>query len=230
MRPKALLFDTFGTLVDWRGSLVAQLTAWRGPNPDWPRLADAWRGEYAPSMDRVRRGEQPWTPLDALHRASLARLAPRFGLTLDDAALDALTRFWHRLDPWPDSAPGLARLHPRFLLAPLSNGNVALLADLARHANLRFDTLFGADVFGHYKPDPETYLGACRLLALPPGQVMLCAAHNADLAAARKFGLGTAFIARPAEHGPNRSRDAAATADWDYVATSVEDLATQLGY
>ncbi len=228
MVPKALLFDTFGTLVDWRGSLIAQFGAWGGAG-DWAGLADAWRGEYAPSMDRVRRGEEGWAPLDALHRASLARLAPRFGLSLDGAGLDRLTQFWYRLDPWSDSAPGLARLHARFITAPLSNGNVALLADLARHGGLAFDTLFGADVFQHYKPDAETYLGACRLLGLAPGEVLMCAAHNADLAAARALGLGTAFIARPAEHGPNPNKDARATGDWDYAVASVEELAAALG-
>jgi 2-haloacid dehalogenase len=229
---RAILFDTFGTLVDWRGSLIEAFTAWGGEHgvaADWPALADAWRGEYKPSMDAVRRGDQPWTALDDLQRESLARLAPRFGLALDDPALDRLTHLWHRLRPWPDSAPGLARLRHRFLLAPLSNGNTALLADLARYAGLGFDTILGADVFRHYKPDPETYLGACRLLSAPPGRVMMCAAHNADLAAARALGLRTAFIPRPAEHGPGQTADLAPEGDWDIVAASVEALAERLG-
>ena len=232
MQLRAILFDTFGTLVDWRASLIDMLTAWgaeHGAAADWPGLVDAWRGEYAPSMDRVRHGKRPWAPLDALHRESLAHLAPRFGLRFDDPVLDHLALFWHRLRPWPDSVPGLVRLRSRFLLAPLSNGNVALLADLARYAGLPFDTLFGADVFEHYKTDPEPYLGACRLLAAPPEQVMLCAAHNHDLAAARRLGLRTAFIARPEEYGPGQARDLAPDQDWDVVADNAEALAERLG-
>jgi 2-haloacid dehalogenase len=232
MELRAILFDTFGTLVDWRGSLIEMLGAWgteRRVAADWSALADAWRGEYAPDMNRVRMGKLPWTPLDPLQRGSLARVAPRFGLSLDDDALDQLTLFWHRLRPWPDSGPGLARLRHRYLLAPLSNGNVSLLADLARYAGLPFDTLFGADVFEHYKPDPETYLGACRLLSAPPAQVMMCAAHNNDLAAARRLGLRTAFIVRPTEHGPAQTSDLAPTQDWDVVAASAEELADRLG-
>ena len=229
---RAILFDTFGTLVDWRGSLIEAFDAWgaeHGASADWAGLADAWRGEYAPSMDQVRRGERPWTALDPLQRESLARLAPRFGLSLDDAALNHLTSLWHRLRPWPDSAHGLHRLRHRFLLAPLSNGNTALLADLARYAGLSFDTIFGADVFEHYKPDPEMYLGACRLLSAPPECVMMCVAHNNDLAAARSLGLRTAFIARPTEHGPAQKSDLAPEQDWDVVAASVEELAERLG-
>lgn len=239
MELRAILFDTFGTLVDWRGSLVETLGVWgaeRGIATDWneltsrwDKLTEAWRGEYAPSMDRVRRGELPWTPLDALHRESLARLASQFGLSLDDQDLDHLTLLWHQLRPWPDSAHGLSRLRRRFLLAPLSNGNTALLADLARYAGLPFDTLFGADVFEHYKPDPETYLGACRLLSAPPERVMMCAAHNSDLAAARRLGLRTAFIVRPTEHGPGQTSDLAPEQDWDVVAASTEELAERLG-
>lgn len=232
MELRAILFDTFGTLVDWRGSLIVSLGAWGGEqdlSADWAGLADAWRGEYVPSMTEVRQGKRPWTDLDTLQRESLARLAPRFGLRLDDAALDQLTLHWHRLRPWPDSAPGLARLRHRFLLAPLSNGNTALLVDLARYAGLGFDTIFGADVFQHYKPDPETYLGACRLLSAAPGQVMMCAAHNGDLAAARSCGLRTAFVARPTEHGPAQSGDRAPEQDWDVVAPSMEALAEHLG-
>lgn len=229
---RAIVFDTFGTLVDWRGGLIDCLTAWgaeRGRSADWAGLADAWRGEYQPSMSEVRSGKRPWTDLDTLQRESLIRLAPRFGLELDDAALDQLTLFWHRLRPWPDSAPGLHRLRHRFLLAPLSNGNTALLADLARYAGLPFDTILGADVFQHYKPDPETYLGACRLMSAPPERVMLCAAHNDDLAAARSQGLRTAFIPRPSEYSPPREADLAPAQDWDVVAASVEDLAERLG-
>ena len=230
---KALLFDVFGTVVDWRSSLIQDLSAWgreQGRAADWPGLVDAWRAAYAPSMDRVRRGEQPWTNLDGLHRASLERLAPRFGLAgLDHDALHRLTRAWHRLKPWPDSVPGLARLKQRYVIAPLSNGNVALLTNMAKSAGLPWDAVLSAELFHHYKPDSETYLGAAGLLDLPPAEVMMCAAHNSDLAAARGLGLRTAFIARPAEHGPGQACDMAAEQDWDVVTDSILALANRLG-
>jgi len=230
---RALIFDTFGTLVDWRGSLVADLSAWgaqRGLNVDWPALADAWRAAYRPSMDRVRRGERPWTRLDDLHRASLEALAPRFGLAnLEQADLDHVNHVWHRLQGWPDTTPGLYRLKRRFVIAPLSNGNVSLLVDMAKASDLPWDTVFGSDVFRHYKPDPETYLGACDLLSLPASRVLMVAAHNGDLAAARALGLRTAFIPRPQEHGPGQTTDLRAESDWDVVAGSVEELADRLG-
>ena len=227
----AVLFDVFGTVVDWRGSLIADLGAWgaaRGIAADWAGLADAWRDAYAPSMDAVRRGEQPWTVLDDLHRASLLRLAPRFGLSgLADADLDHVNRVWHRLSPWPDSVAGLRRLRERRIVAALSNGNVALLIDMAKHAGLPWDFIFGGDLYRHYKPDPQTYLGACALLRLPPETVMLAAAHESDLAAARACGLRTAFIARPLEHGPGGAAHPAG--NWDFAVLSIEDLATRLG-
>lgn len=229
---RAILFDTFGTLVDWRTSLITELTAFgeeRGITADWTGLVDAWRGAYAPSMDRVRRGELAWTKLDALHRGSLNRLVEQFGITgLTEADLQHINLGWHRLHPWPDVVAGLNRLHERYILAPLSNGNVSLLIDLARFGNLPFDMIFGAEVFGHYKPDPETYLGACRLLSLEPGQVMLCAAHNSDLKAARSHCMKTAFVARPTEYGPAQKIDLAATEDWDFVVPDLGALADQL--
>ena len=232
MDVKALLFDVFGTVVDWRTSLIEELSQWgagRGLEVDWAGFVDAWRGAYAPSMDRVRRGEQPWTNLDALHRQSLAELAPRFGLTgLDGAELDWINRGWHRLRPWPDSVAGLARLKQRFIIGPLSNGNVALLTNMAKSAGLPWDLVLCAELFRHYKPDREAYLGAAALLALAPEQVMLCAAHNADLAAAAQCGLRTAFIARPAEYGPHQSRDFGPDADWDYAVDTIEQLADRL--
>jgi 2-haloacid dehalogenase len=232
MDVKALLFDTFGTVVDWRSSLIGELSAWgdrRGLSVDWPGLVDAWRGAYAPSMDRVRRGELPWMNLDALHRQSLDTLAPQFGLVgLDDSTMDWLVKGWHRLRPWPDSVPGLTRLKPRYILSPLSNGNVALLTNMAKHVGLPWDLILCAEVFRHYKPDPETYLGAADLLGLRPDQVMLCAAHNNDLAAARSHGLRTAFIARPTEYGPHQSRDFGPESDWDYAVGSIDALADAL--
>jgi 2-haloacid dehalogenase len=228
---RAVLFDVFGTVVDWRGSLIADLSAWsapRGITADWAGLADAWRGEYAPSMNEVRRGAQPWTPLEDLHRASLVRLLPRFGLTgLSDADIDHVNRVWHRLHGWPDSVAGLSRLKRTHVIAALSNGNVALLLDMAKHAGLPWDTVFGADLFRHYKPDPETYLGACGLLRLPPAQVLMAAAHPSDLAAAQRLGLRTAFIARPLEHGP--AGTAEPPGNWDVSVASIEELAARLG-
>jgi 2-haloacid dehalogenase len=232
-QPVAIVFDTFGTVVDWRGSLIAELTAFgkeRGINADWTALIDAWRGAYHPSMDRVRKGEQPWTTLDGLHRASLDRLVKEFGITgLSEADLRHINRGWHRLNPWPDSVPGLARLKRRFIIGPLSNGNVSLLTNMAKYGGLSWDMVFGSDLFGHFKPDPETYLGVARLLDLEPGQVMMAAAHNGDLANARKLGLMTAFFPRPNEYGPHQKRDYAAEQDWDVVAKDIEDMAGRLG-
>ncbi len=232
MNVQAILFDVFGTVVDWRGSLIEELSAWgdeRGVRADWTGLVDTWRGAYAPSMDRVRRGELPWTKLDDLHMSTLREIGPQFGLVgVSDADLDWVNRGWHRLRPWPDSVPGLRALHPRYILGPLSNGNVSLLVDMARGAGLPWDVILGAEVFGRYKPDPETYLGACRMLSLEPGQVMLCAAHNYDLSAAQKLGLRTAFIPRPTEYGPLQVRDFGPDGEWDVVAADMEDFAGRM--
>jgi 2-haloacid dehalogenase len=230
---RAILFDTFGTVVDWRGSLIGQLTAFgaaRGLEADWAGLVDAWRGAYAPSMDRVRRGEQPWTMLDDLHRASLVRLAGEFGITgLTEADFDHLTRGWHRLDPWPDAVAGLTRLKRDYVIGTLSNGNVALLVNMAKHAALPWDFVGSAELFHHYKPDPEVYLGAARLLGIAPGELMMAAAHNGDLHQARACGLKTAFFPRPGEYGPHQRRDFAADEAWTVVAANIEDLAAQMG-
>ena len=231
--PRALLFDVFGTVVDWRGGLIGQLAAFgeaRGIEADWPALADAWRGAYLPSMERVRRGEEPWTNLETLQRRSLEQLVADqaiAGLSAQD--LDEINRFWRALPPWPDSAPGLTRLKQRFTIATLSNGDVALLVAMAKAGALPWDMVFAAELFEHYKPDPETYLGACRLLDLPPEQVMMCAAHAGDLEAARALGLQTAFISRPLESGPGPAREPASHAQWDISAVGLEDLADQLG-
>ncbi len=232
-QPQAIVFDTFGTVVDWRGSLIAELTGFgreRGISADWAGLVDAWRAAYQPSMSRVRSGEIPWTRLDDLHRASLDRLIEEFAIAgLSEEDRRHINLGWHRLNPWPDSVPGLTRLKQRFIIGPLSNGNVSLLTNMAKHAKLPWDMVFGSDLFGHYKPDPETYLGVCRLLDLAPGEVMMAAAHNGDLAAARKCGLLTAFFPRPSEYGPHQSRDFKAEADWDVVATDIEEMAGLLG-
>jgi 2-haloacid dehalogenase len=232
-QPIAIVFDTFGSVVDWRGSLIADLSAYgakRGIAADWTALVDAWRAAYHPSMERVRKREVPWTKLDDLHRGSLDGLVAKFGITgLTEDDLRHINLGWHRLDPWPDSVGGLTRLKRRFIIGPLSNGNVALLTKMAKHASLPWDVVFGSDLFGHYKPDPETYLGVARLLDLAPGEVMMAAAHNNDLAAARRSGLMTAFWPRPTEYGPHQKRDFAAEQDWDVVAKDIEDLAEQLG-
>lgn len=230
---KAILFDTFGSVVDWRGSLIRDLTAYgaaRGVAADWAALVDDWRAAYAPSMDRVRKGELPWTRLDALHRASLDRLVAEHGITgLTEADLVHINLGWHRLDPWPDSVPGLTRLRKTFIIGPLSNGSVPLLVNMARRAGIPWDMICSTELFRHYKPDPETYLGSAELLGLEPGEVMMAAAHNNDLAAARACGLKTAFWARPTEYGPRQVRDFEATSDWDVVARDIEDLATRMG-
>lgn len=228
---RAILFDVFGTVVDWRSSLVAQFRALSqelGRDLPGEMLADQWRGHYASSMDRVRTGELPWTVLDDLHRASLRALLAQHGLHLDEGLVERINRFWHRLDPWPDTVAGLHRLKQRFVIGTLTNGNLALMVDVARHAGLPWDVLFCADLFRHYKPDPEVYLGACRLLGLPPGEVMLCAAHNYDLRAARALGFRTAFIPRPQEYGPAQRKDRVAEEDWDVVADDLVDLDRRL--
>jgi 2-haloacid dehalogenase len=233
VQPVAIVFDTFGTVVDWRSSLIADLSSFgtsKGITADWPALVDAWRAAYHPSMDKVRRGERPWTKLDDLHRASLDHLVRELGIKgLSEQDLVHINLGWHRLHPWPDSVPGLTRLKSRFIIGPLSNGNVSLLLNMAKFAGIPWDMIFGSDLFGHFKPDPETYLGVARMLDLRPDQVMLAAAHNGDLAAARSHGLLTGFFPRPTEYGPHQKKDNQAEQDWDIVATNIQDLATQLG-
>jgi 2-haloacid dehalogenase len=232
-QPVAIVFDTFGSVVDWRSSLIADLTGYaagRGVTADWAALVDAWRAAYHPSMDRVRKGELAWTRLDDLHRASLNRLVSDFGIQgLSEDDLVHINLGWHRLHPWADAVPGLTRLKSRFIVGPLSNGNVSLLLNMAKFAGIPWDMIFGSDLFGHFKPDPETYLGVARLLDLRPDQVMMAAAHNSDLAAARSCGLMTAFFPRASEYGPHQKRDYAADQDWDIVATDIEDMASKLG-
>lgn len=232
MEVKAILFDVFGTVVDWRTSLIEELSAWgrdRLPRADWTGLVDHWRSAYAPSMACVRRGELAWTPLDALHRQTLDEIAPRYGVVgLSASEMDWVNRGWHRLRPWPDSVAGLTRLKRRYILSPLSNGNVALLVNMAKHAGLPWDLVLCAELFRHYKPDAEVYLGACALLGLLPAQVMLCAAHNGDLEAAQMLGMQTAFIPRPTEYGPLQSKDFDAEGQWDLVAPDLEGLADRL--
>ena len=230
---KALGFDVFGTVVDWRTSVARETEAVgraKGNDVDWTAFAVAWRKLYQPQMQRVRSGELPWTKLDDLHRMSLDRLIVEFGIKgLSEEETDHLNRAWHRLDPWPDAVPGLTRLKTRYALTTLSNGNVALMVNMAKRAGLPWDAILGAEPTRHYKPDPEAYLGTADYLGVRPDQLMLVAAHNGDLAAARKVGLRTAFVPRPKEHGPGQTRDLAPDQAWDFVATDFEDLARQLG-
>lgn len=231
---KAVLFDVFGTVVDWRTSLIDNFTQWgnaKGIKGDWVALVDAWRGAYMPSMDDVRKHpERGFVILDDLQRQSIEPLAAKLGITgLTSADFDYLTRGWHSLHPWPDSVGGLTRLKTKFIIGPLSNGNVALLTNMAKHAGLPWDLVLSAEVFGHYKPDREAYLGAAKILGLAPAQVMLVAAHNNDLEAAQSFGLKTAFVPRVTEYGPHQNRDFKADGNWDYVVRDFNDLADKLG-
>lgn len=232
MKIRAVLFDVFGTVVDWRRSVISQCEAFGkqyGIETDWGAFADAWRGLYRPFMDRVRRGELPWTNLDALHRMALKDvLAARSIPHLDDDAQSKLNLVWHRLDPWPDSVPGLYRIKHHHIIAPMSNGNVALLTHMAKHAGLPWDCILGAEVARHYKPDPESYLVSVQLLGLTPPEVMMVAAHPSDLRAAGKLGLKTGFVPRPMELGPDRTPDLTPDPSFDLVATDFMDLADQL--
>ncbi|HEY6251161.1 MAG TPA: haloacid dehalogenase type II [Candidatus Angelobacter sp.] len=230
---QALVFDVFGTVVDWRTSLIRRFEQFGRDNAlvaNWSGLVDDWRGQYQPLMNEVRSGKRRWTYLDDLHREALEQLLPRYQLAgLTDSQKRTLVQGWHFLDPWPDTVAGLTRLKQKFIIATLSNGGLRLLADMAKYAHLPWDTILSADVFRHYKPDPEVYLGAAALLDSPPQEVMLVAAHNSDLKAARQCGFKTAFVARPAEYGPRQAADFAAEADWDYIAQDFTELATQLG-
>lgn len=233
-RVKALVFDVFGTVVDWRSSLIADFTKWaatRRIDTDWTALVDAWRGHYAASMDEVRKHpERGYVMLDTLHRQTLEKLVAQFAIAgLSEADLHHLTMGWHRLNPWPDSVAGLTRLKTKFIISPLSNGNVALLTNMAKHAGLPWDLVLSAELFEHYKPDREVYLGAARLLGLPPEQVMMVAAHNQDLDAAKRLGLKTAFVARPTEYGPLQRHDFKAEGDWDIVANDFNEIADRMG-
>lgn len=222
---QALIFDVFGTCVDWRSS-VAREVAWAVPGVDAYAFADAWRAEYQPAMERIRAGGRGYVALDVLHRENLARVLERFGASAEDP--DALNLAWERLDPWPDTVHGLATLRRRFIIAPCSNGSIALMARLARHACLPWDCILGADIARDYKPKAEVYLASCAALRLRPSEVMMVAAHNDDLHAARAVGLRTAFVTRPAEHGPGQKSDLRPDSDWDFVATDFVDLARQI--
>jgi 2-haloacid dehalogenase len=230
--PKALAFDTFGTVVDWRSSIIAELAAFgekHGLQRDWAAFTDNWRKGYAPAMDRVRRGELPWTKIDALHRMildDLLREADITGLSEDEVA--GLNKVWHRLDPWPDAVDGLTRLKRTFLITTLSNGNLSLLTNMAKRAGLPWDCVISAELFHHYKPDPEAYLGCADLLDVRPEELMLVAAHPGDLRAARDAGLMTGYVPRPLEYGPHQRAHRVDPGEFDVTATDFVDLADQL--
>jgi 2-haloacid dehalogenase len=232
---KAMIFDTFGTVVDWRGSIISEGDSYWTPVKgvkvdDWATFADAWRSKYGPFMNKVRTGELPWTKLDDLHRMSLDEVLVDFDVTnLSETDREHLNFVWHRLNPWPDAPSGLARLKCRYVITPLSNGNLSLLTEMAKFAGLPWDCILGADLFRRFKPDPEIYLGASDILGFEPSQVMMTAAHPGDLEAARKIGLRTAYVHRPLEHGPGMEHAMPATGDFDVVATDFRDMASQLG-
>ena len=232
MRVKALAFDVFGTVVDWRSSIIREgelITARKGIKADWAKFADAWRAGYQPAMQRVRSGELKWTNIDQLHRMILDSLLESFSLgNLSEEELQDLNRVWHRLMPWPDAVGGLNRMKPAFVLATLSNGNVSLLVNMAKNAGLPWDCVMSGELFGHYKPDPEVYQGAARMLGLRPGEVMMVAAHPYDLQAAQKVGLKTAYVPRPLEHGPGGKRQSAEGMSFDVTAIDFVDLAAKL--
>jgi 2-haloacid dehalogenase len=232
MAVQALAFDTYGTVVDWRDSVLAELAAFgvaRGIDVDWTTFLAEWKAGYRPGMDRVNRGEWPWTTVETIYRRRLEELLPRHGIdALGEADLTRLTQAWWRLHPWPDAVPGLRRLRARFILSPLSNGSFAGMVHLARFAALPWDCIITAENARCYKPRPEVYRTAVRLLGLRPGEVMMVAAHNYDLAAARACGLRTAFVPRPTEHGPGQTTDLVPEANWDVVAADFLDLARRL--
>lgn len=231
---EALIFDVFGTVVDWRTGIAREATAvfrHRGIDLDPYEFADVWRGEYDPAMARIRNGDRGYVALDILHRENLDTVLTRFGLDdlFDTVARDAFTHAWEKLPPWPDSVAGLDRLKSQYMIAPCSNGSIALMTRLAKFGGLNWDAILGADIARDYKPRPAVYLASAAALSLAPDRVMMVAAHNGDLAAAREAGLGTAFLPRPAEHGPGQTQDLTAESDWDVVAADLADLATKLG-
>ncbi len=234
MELSALVFDVFGTVVDYRGTIIRegeQLNREKGLQVDWAAFADAWRGQYQPNMQRVMRQELPWTKLDGLHRMALDELLQQFGVTsLSEDEKVHLNKVWHRLQPWPDAVAGLTRLKQRYTIGTLSNGNVGLLVDMAKYSKLPWDVIFSAELVKAYKPDPHTYQMTYELLGLEPQQVMLVAAHKNDLQAAQGVRLRAGFVPRPLEFGPDKTPDTVSEEDsFDIVASDFEDLAGQLG-
>ena len=232
MATQALLFDVFGTLTDWRNSIAREAKAILAPlghAPDWLAFADAWRGEYQPAMEEIRSGRAPFVKLDMLHRKNLERILARFGISaLPEETARHLNLAWHRLDAWADVVPGMVRLKKRFRLAPCSNGNIAIMVDIARRNGMPWDAILGAEIAGDFKPKPRVYLASAEAFGLAPSDCMMVAAHSNDLRAAAALGLATAHVARPDEYGPGTG-EAAPKVPVDFAAKSLEDLATQLG-
>jgi len=230
---RALVFDVFGTVVDWRGSIIREgeaLSTEKGLRVDWRGFADAWRQGYQPAMARAMRGEIAWANIDTLHRGILDEVRPRFGLgDLDEDEVEHLNHVWHRLAAWPDVTGGLQRLKARFVISTLSNGNVSLLVDMAKNAQLPWDCVLSAELFGKYKPDPAVYQGAARLLGVAPHALMMVAAHPSDLVAAQRAGLRTAYVSRPLEWGPGGYREPLGSANFDVIADDFAELAVKLG-
>lgn len=232
---KAVVFDTFGTISDWRGSITRMgetLAKKKGiEGVDWEAFARAWRAGYRPGLARVISGKRKWTAIDVIHRERLEEILPEFGLgdTFTEAEKDDINLFWHRLDPWPDSVPGLLRIKTKYLISPLSNGSLMLLTSMAKRAGLPWDFVLSSDMPMAYKRDPEVYRTAVRLLGIEPHELMLGAAHNDDLEAAKREGLCTGYINRPTEYGIDQVKDFEATGNWEIIADSVEDMADKLG-
>lgn len=230
---KALAFDVFGTVVDWRGGIIREAAAFgarHGIDADWSRFADDWRAGYRPAMQRVRTGELPWLKIDALHRLILDDLLAQYDLrSVAESDVDHLNRAWHRLDPWPDAVPGLSRLKTRYIVTTLSNGNFSLLTNMGKRAGLPWDCIVSSELFHHYKPDPETYLGTAELLGIAPAELMLVACHPDDLRAARAAGCRTGYVERRLELGPGHAPPHVESGEFDIVAGDFVELAHRLG-
>jgi 2-haloacid dehalogenase len=230
---KAIVCDTFGTVMNWRASIIADFRAFgqrRAIDINWEAFVDEWKTAYRPGMDAVRRGKWPWTRVDGIYRLQLDELLPKYGINrLSEDEKVHLNRVWHRLEPWPDAVVGLTRLKQQYVISPLSNSDFDCLVNMAKHAGLPWDVILCAEIFRHYKPDPEVYRGAIALLDLKPQEVMLVAAHNYDLRAARSHGMRTGFILRPTEYGPHQTTDLQAEEEWDVIVTDFGALAAALG-
>jgi len=230
---KAMTFDVFGTVVDWRSSIIEEFRSFgreRGISVDWEGFVDNWKSSYRSGMDAVRAGKLPWTNVDSLYRKKLEALLDEYGIQgLSEKEKISMNRSWHRSNPWPDSGAGLNRLKEKYILSTLSNGDIACLVNMAKHGGLPWDCVLCAEVFRHYKPDPEIYLGAIELLGWEPGEVMMVAAHNYDLKVARSLGMRTGFVLRPSEYGPGQTSDLKPEDDWDVVVGNLEELASTMG-